>query len=1062
MRRPAIVLFVPVLVALISAAVTLILYPFVHFARPKSLWWLLALIALSGAWTWKAHRRRSHAKRFIHDNALSSLIASWSPRRASIRFTLVAIASYALILASAQPQWGEQTRRIQREGIDIVIVLDASRSMLAEDAAPDRLRAATEELDRLLATLDGDRVGLVVFAGLAFTQSPLTTDYGAIRLYLNRVNPEVIPSQGTALGLAIREAHRLLKGGDNPDFRRAPHQLIIVVSDGEDHETNPLQAAAEALDDDIRVFTVGVGTSAGGRIPLRTPRGDFTGYLTDRNDTVVISRLEDQQLQEIAEAGGGAYQRYTGSGSAAAFLSAEIDTFDQAALSSILRAQYVDRGHIFLWPAFLLMFLALMIDERPRNQRQGRWLNILLVLLILAPLSGCLDFKQRDPHVRRATVLAENGQLDEALETLERANQDAQSQHEFHFNRGRIHEALERFEQAQEDYLFALGAHSQSLRTAATIGLGNALFLQGDYAAAHERYRRALIVDPDNAAARRNLEIAHQHLFPACSQLEDTFEPNNSPTEAQPLPAKSYRGPWADLYAQQAPAPDPTGTEEDLQKLTLCGEDNDWFLIPVQGGETLKLSVEFQRLRDDNGGPPLPSKIPPSSVRITLIDQHGEIRAVDQGMPDGDATPTAVNAQRLTRQIHDLRVEASGAPYFLQIAAEAGLEYHYTVQATITPPCSALEDAFEPNDTADTAARIESGEHQAHLCVGNDDWFTRSLQPDEDLFVDLQATPTNETPEPRLQSAFPQRLEDSAPAFQEQSQPGRISWASGTSPAPHTVRWGVATQDDHEGAYTMDVFHFEACPVGNDRFEPNDRPDSATPLTAEQSELRHLRLCPRDEDWFVMQLPEPDEEADDAPRAFSAIAEFTEANRNVQIEIWDPRSGHRLAVSERIEHADENEDSGSHAVIAATEIPSDAETIVIRVLGEEGFYHLRFPDTQPPQPENGESDDPEDGDDDSEADDQGDDGQGDSNDDEQQEPDEGDESGDDQTDDHSADGEDEEESEEAPAPTPPEADEDAQRRALMQLLESLEDDSFNLQLMQALEREPPSRMQNEW
>lgn len=1054
MKRPALAILVPLVAALISGVSTLLLYPFVHFARPGALWFLVVLVFVAGLWAWKAQRRLWLADQLMHPAAVQRLIGTWCPRRASIRFSMVGFASYCLIIASAQPQWGEQTRRIQREGIDIVIVLDASRSMLAEDAAPDRLRAATEELDRLLTTLDGDRVGLVVFAGMAFAQSPLTSDYGAIRLYLSRINPDAIPSQGTALGRAITEAHRLLVGGGNPEFRRAPNQLIIVLSDGEDHETNPVQAASFALEDGIRVFTVGIGTSTGGRIPLRDARGNFSGYLTDRQGNVVNTHLEDGQLQEIAAAGGGSYHRHSGTGTSAAFLASEIDRFDQAALSSILRAHYIDRGHIFLWPALLLMFLAMMIDERPRNRRSGQWLNILLVLLLVLPTSGCLDFKHQDPQVRRAVNYAEAGEFEAALAEIERANQDAKAQHAFHFNRGKMQEAVGAFEEAQADYLSALGAPGESLRNAALIGLGNALFYQGDYAGASERFRRALSVDPSNETARRNLEIAHRHLFPACSALEGSLEPNNDRDQASPLPADSFQGEWADFYADNAP----TADSETSPKHVLCGLNDDWYSLPVQGGERVDLKVNFQRLREDDGGPPLPTHIVPTAVRIALVDRYGEIRAVDQGLPTTGAALEKIAAVKFRRQMEGLLIDAGRAPYYLQVSADAGMEYHYEISATITPPCSALEDDFEPNDIPELAWTIPNGEHQARICVDNEDWFQIDVAPDEHVFVDLQATPTKDQPDPRLRTSFLAGT-DAKPVFQKQADAGRITWASGLTTQKQSMRWGIASQDQVEGPYTMDVYHFPSCPTGNDRFEPNDRPSTATSLTPEQTELRHLRLCPQDEDWFVMQLPEQDENAgpdDDEhaerePQLFSALAEFTEEHRAVVIELWDPRTGQRLAVSEPVEQTDYQIGDQPHAVVAVTQLPEHADAVVIRVIGQEGFYHLRFPDTQAPQSsdENSEGDS---SDQENEADQGAQDGQSNSD---------GEES--DANDDASPEDDEPEPGQEEPS-APPEAedDEQAQRNALMQLLESLGDDGTNLQLMQALEREPPPRMHNEW
>lgn len=1068
MRR-TVALSLPLIVAALCAAGVAVLLPFVNFARPRALWLMIGVVAVASVWAWRMVWRQRVADQLMHHAAFARLNDGWSPRRVSTRFSLALLGFFFLALAAAQPQWGEQARRIQREGMDIVIALDASRSMLAEDAAPDRLRAATEEIDRLLQSLEGDRVGLVIFAGFAFTQSPLTSDYGAIRLYLDRVRPDAIPSQGTALGRAIDEGHRLLTGGGDPNFKRAPHQMIIVVSDGEDHETMPVDAARAAFEDGIQVFTVGIGTSTGGRIPLRDARGNFTGYLTDRNGNVVQTSLEDAQLMDIAEAGGGAYQRYTGSGTAAAFLADHIDRFDKAALSSILRAHYVDRPYFFLIPAFILLFLSLLIDERPRDQRPQKalstWMNILWITLCITTLQGCLDFKRNDPHVRRAIRMADEGQPQAALEEIELANHDARAQHGYRFNRGRLYEALGDGELAQADYLYALGASATDLRIASMIGLGNALFLQDDFAGAIERYRRALALDPTNHAARRNLEIAHARMFPACRLLDDAFEPNDSADQSKPLPADAYTGEWAEHYAGQPVAPLDPSDQPPQSTYVVCGANDDWFDLPVEGGELVQVDVHFKRLRPDDGGPPLPDTIAPTAVRIAIVDAAGQPVAVDQGLTEDGATPIAAASVR--RQIAHLPIAPNTSGYRLKIAADPTLEYSYTLSVNITPPCSALEDEFEPNDTPSTAHALDNGEHKARICVGNDDWFSVDLHGGADLFIDVTPTPGGTEPTGAFTSTFhvAKGISDPMTSSFQTLADGQtmVTYSARDVYQPSTARLGVQSKNGYEGGYTIAAYRFGACPTGNDRFEPNDKPSEATPLTAEQNRLRHLRLCPADQDWFVMELPPADTKhgakngasgsTDDAPneRLFTALVEFETPDRTVLVELWDPVSGQRLAEAQPL--ADTPYDTEfAGAVAAVASLPADATHVVVRVYGDQGYYHLRFPETEPPSPDNS------------------------SNSDEQDDNDEQDRSDDEQDPGDGGDGEndgDSDSQDDAPPAQPnddnaddaqqqEQAEEDAKRRALLHLLESLEDDSMNLQLMQALERQPPARMQNEW
>lgn len=1083
MKRPALVFLAPLIVAVLTAAATLSLYPFVHFVRPRAFWWVLALIGLAFVWAHRAIRRARAQDALMHSRAFDRVAKSWSPRRDSARFSLIAVACFGLIIAAAQPQWGEQTRHVQRKGTDIVIVLDASRSMLAEDVGPDRMRAATRELSNLLSLLEGDRVGLVVFAGVAFTQSPLTSDYGAIRLYLDRVNPNAIPTQGTAIGDAIKEAHKLLTGGHDSDFRRAPHQMILVVSDGEDHETKPVEAAYEAYKDGILTYTVGVGTAAGGRIPLHDRNGQFERYLTDRDGNVVHTRLEDAQLHQIASAGGGNYMHFDGLNSTVPALASTINRFDEAYLSSTLRAHYVNRGSFFLWPAFLLLFLALLIDDRPRTLRPNKWWNILLVLLVATSISSCLDFRYEDPHVRRAIHKAEDGDYDGALKSIERANTDARTQHAYHFNRGRIYSGLGEVDDAQSDFLNALGASSVPLRVAALIGVGNTLVTQENYRDAITRYTRALLLSPNNNIARHNLEVAHRKQFPLCNALEDRLEPNDRADQASDLPSGSISGPYASLYAPQSTMqPNTMGNapqdDDEKQTLTLCGGNDDWLKLPLTGGESVDVRAQFLRLREDDGGPPLPDRVPARALRMMIIDAHGKALATDNGRTQDRDENGLVPAKQIRRHIELPAVRPENAPYFLVLSADKNLEYSYDLTVEIIPPCSALEDDFEPNDSPDAAHAIDSGEHRARICNDNEDWFRVDLDENDQLFVDLTPAPGEDAEEVFLRSGF--SLEDGGPIpLVEQTEPGRIAWASGQVASPRTARWGIGSQNNVETEYSMDVFRFGECPEGNDRFEPNDQPNNAAQLTTEQTDIRHLRLCPEDQDWFVMRL-DPEENADkEDAQAFSARVDFEETSdtKNVEVELWDPVTGRRLATAQTLPSTpeaqtaddvqpppdqtdensagDDNSAAQPRAVIAATTLPAQAEAVIIRVYGDETFYHLSFPDTLPPEEDSSDdSQDQDQGDEDDASDASRADDSAQEDESQEQEGDQGTEEDEQHTDPSAS----EDESIAEPAPS----EEEAQRQALLELLNSLEDDKVNLQLQQALEREPRSRPQNEW
>lgn len=1034
---------------------TLLLRIFVSFARPQALW-LGALVVLT-ALLWGGYQlwRRNLAGLLGERQAVEKMASSWSARAAVGRIALLLFAMQCFVFVAAQPQWGEATRRVERQGIDVVLAMDASRSMLAEDVPPSRLEAAASEVNSLLERLSGDRVGLVVFAGFAFTQSPLTSDYGAIRLYIDRLNPASIPAQGTAIGRAIRESTELLTGGGDEGFRRSNNQLIIVISDGEDHETEPVEAAAAAAEAGIRVYTVGLGTESGGRIPVRDRAGNLTGWFTDRRGEVVVTRLADAQLREVARAGNGDYQRYAGPGSVARFVEDAIEDFEEEELSSALRTHYVDRPEFFVIPGLLALLAHLMLVERTRR-------SLASVLLVAAMLTGCQPIEHRDPNVRRAAEASNEGNHDEALAEIEGAGATARENPAFFYNRGLIYERLSNAEEAAEDYLNALGASEDETRLRSLVGLGNSLFMQEDYEGARERYERALREDPERDNARRNLEIALRRLFPPCYALDDELEDNDAVEEAATLPLAAWVGPNAAFnrqrYAGQDSPPRGAAPEEpEPVDLVSCGLDADWYALPLEPGGRLSVRVDFRRLRDDTGGPPPPDEVNASALSLALVDADGEIFAVDQGMDDESLQ---IDARRVEREISELLItEEMPEELFVLIETSAGLEYDYDLEVEFTPPCRALDDAFEDNDTPQSAWPLENGQHEARVCVDDEDWYSVTLSDGADLFVDVWPSQLDET------RFLPLEISEASPATEDPAfssldpQQRVASFSARDVYEPTSYRYAVRAGSEQEGPYQIDAWIYPPCPVGNDRFEPNNSPpDQVTLLEARQNELRHLRLCEADEDWFVMQLPPPEEpEEEGAPVAetqpFAALVEYETPDRTVLVELYDTATGEKLADAIPLDESDyDTEYSG--AVVALANLPRETSSVGVRVYGDPGYFHLRFPETQPP-PEQQEQESQS--------------GEGDEDEEEQNDeppPEEGDENeaeADQNEEEQDADEEQEPQDGEQQAQQPSgEPSEEESERRLRELLNSLEDEELNLQLQQAIDDLPPNRMTNEW
>ena len=792
-RLPTLWLAASVLAA--HAALGAALPALVRFGAPGRLAWLAAPASIALLYLGYRAWRVWALERMGDPRTLRAMTPAYSGRVETAQVALVTLGAVLLVIAAARPQWGERPREVRRSGIDVVIAMDISRSMLASDVAPSRLEAATDEVNRLLERLEGDRVGLVVFAGIAFVQSPLTSDYGAIRLYLDRLDPEALPVQGTAVGRAIHESTRLLVGGEDGTFERADEQIIVVVSDGEDHVGDPVAAAAQARAQGIEVVTVGVGTPEGARIPVRGDDGSIQSYVRDRSGAEVVTRLDSAQLEAVAAEGEGAYVALEAAGAVAREVEQIIEAYDDATLSSVLRTEYNDQFPLFLFPGVALLVLGTALRARRREAALAGALALALV--------GCEGGLERpDPRVEAALEVAEGSSYAAALDALERVGAEAREQPSFAYAAGWVHEQGAAWTDAQRDYLRALGIEDPLARADALFALGNALLAQEAYGDAIVRYRRALTLVPEHAGARRNLEIALVRLYPPCAlALDDAFEDaSDSAAEAPTLPAPFYTGDYLPPGIEQPPE-----TEEPAP-LVLCGGDLDIYALPVVGGATVEVRATLTRLREDNGREPLPEQIAPTMVRLTLLDIDGVTPlAADQGE---DASP--VDAHRVERHILPVEINPgldAGAQVYVQLSADAPLEYEVELEIELVPPCYALEDAYESNDLRATAAQVENGRHEARLCVSNADWYRVDLAPQDDLFVDLMPPMNDDGTPGAIDVSF--RPADGSETPIESFETGeRAAYALR---APHSATEAlltVASREETEGAYAFDIHHY--------------------------------------------------------------------------------------------------------------------------------------------------------------------------------------------------------------------------------------------------------------
>ena len=306
-------------------------------------------------------RRRRARRAFAEDSLMVRLAPGASQGRLRLRATLVVVSVVFLGLAAGRPQVGTRMGVAKRTGVDLMLAIDVSESMRARDLKPDRLEKARREAFSLVGLLDGDRVGIITFSGAAFVQCPLTLDYGAATMLLSAVEPGTIPRPGTALGEAIRQGVRSLS--TQPDRAK----VLVVMTDGEDHGSDPMAAAQEAAEAGVVIYTIGLGSTSGEPIPLEPGQG--TGYKRDQQGQIIMSRLDESTLIDVAAVTGGRYFRATDNERELAAIAEAISGMQQGELESKMMAYYEERFQLPLAVSLGFLLLGSFLPETARRRR---------------------------------------------------------------------------------------------------------------------------------------------------------------------------------------------------------------------------------------------------------------------------------------------------------------------------------------------------------------------------------------------------------------------------------------------------------------------------------------------------------------------------------------------------------------------------------------------------------------------------------------------------------------------------------------------------------------------
>ena len=328
-----------------------------RFENIEFLYMLLGVPVFAVLFMLSAYLRGLAIRRLGNPQLLSRLMPDVSRSKVVLKFVMLNIAYIFLVIGLANPQTGSKLEKVQRKGIDIVVALDVSNSMLAQDIKPDRLTRAKQALFKLIDRLEGDRLGVIIFAGKAYTQLPITTDYAAAKMFVSTISTRDIPTQGTAIGEAIRLGSELF---DKEEQSKA----IIIITDGENHEDNAVEAAQQAIEEGIRVYTIGMGLPDGSPIPVINSYGQQTGFKKDRDGNTVITKLNELMLQQIAAAGSGDYVRANNTQAGLSKIFEKIDALEKKEIETRMFTDYEDQYQYFIGFGLLLLILEFLIFDR--------------------------------------------------------------------------------------------------------------------------------------------------------------------------------------------------------------------------------------------------------------------------------------------------------------------------------------------------------------------------------------------------------------------------------------------------------------------------------------------------------------------------------------------------------------------------------------------------------------------------------------------------------------------------------------------------------------------------
>ncbi len=495
-----------------------------RFENAAMLYLLVLPLAAVGALIFGIWLRRRTLRAFGNAQTLEGQLERPSPYLRAVKAIALVVGVAGIVLAAARPQYGGRIRMLKKRGIDVVVALDFSKSMLAQDVQPSRLDRAKLELNEFINQLTGDRIGLVAFAGDTM-RFPLTTDYAAATAFWKDLGPYDMPVGGTAIGKAITAATRMLIPENQGEAKKmlSRSKAIVLITDGEDHFGDPLEAAKEAGGKGIAIYVLGIGSDSPELIPRYLDDGTTMGYQKTNDGeyvTTALSPENEETLRDIAASTSGRYFRAGNDLGGMTQVVQEIRKMKQSDIESRQQEVYEDVFQWFLIPAFVLLVLAFVLPDRLAGlRRKSRSLSPAVLGLFFVLLPATLPdtaaawelFKSKNSEVSKGNALLKEGKAGEALEAYDQAARALPNRGAVHVNRGLALNRMgeEKLDQAMQAFKMATDTStSDSVRARAHFNLGNAFYKKEDFPEAVRQYKQSLLLEPGNKDAAWNLEIA--------------------------------------------------------------------------------------------------------------------------------------------------------------------------------------------------------------------------------------------------------------------------------------------------------------------------------------------------------------------------------------------------------------------------------------------------------------------------------------------------------------------------------------------------------------------------